>query len=188
MRHFFLCSSLKSPMRTWLIKITHCRGAPSTARILQITPPMVHPLSVQELSRILLSRRDEIIHVIETSTGESYSLDHLPRAIHLEGFFDLQSWIEREHPTRNEIMICYSENANSSLPYQFAHFLNALGFDRAFYFKGGKEEWRAAGLPFESSYGSFRPQELAEILPHPSSLKRTPPNFPAQFGVEPTPQ
>lgn len=94
--------------------------------------------------------------LLETLPEESYNSGHLPGAHHLgpddlENLDALSDRVEQLIPDRDTDIVVYCANAGCSASNRTAKKLEKLGFENVFDYHEGKEDWRAAGLPIESS-------------------------------------
>jgi rhodanese-related sulfurtransferase len=108
---------------------------------------------MQIIGRETLRRRllQNIIptYVIEVTVGETYQREHLPGAIQLS-VAELDDWIERQHPDKDDEIIVYSDDSRSTGALRAARQLEGLGFTVVRYYAGGKEDWMLRHLPLES--------------------------------------
>ncbi|MCG8605248.1 rhodanese-like domain-containing protein, partial [bacterium] len=89
----------------------------------------------------------EIFKLVEVSNQSHYDEGHLSGAIQipLEG---LQSIVLKRFRKFQQIVI-YCEEAKSSVGLNAVRFLQHIGFSNVILLRGGKEAWRAAGLPIQ---------------------------------------
>jgi rhodanese-related sulfurtransferase len=108
---------------------------------------------MQTISREMLQRRllQNILppFVIEVTMGETYQREHLPGAIQLS-VAELDDWIERQHPNKDDEIILYSDASRSPGALRAARQLEGLGFSYIRYYPGGKDDWIFGHLPLES--------------------------------------
>ncbi len=79
----------------------------------------------------------------------SFAHSHLPGAVNLppERVDDL--WVARRIPDRDVEIVVYCANPECESSVDTARALAALGYTNVRHYAGGKDEWRALGLPLE---------------------------------------
>jgi rhodanese-related sulfurtransferase len=103
-------------------------------------------ITIEEARRFVGSRKV----VLDARTREQYEAGHLPGAILLD-CYDIGRYLDGVLPLLSpdqEIMI-YCESATCDASELLARELYSLGFKRLVVYKGGFDEWLAAGMPVE---------------------------------------
>jgi rhodanese-related sulfurtransferase/predicted transcriptional regulator len=104
----------------------------------------LEPVSRKELLRRM---RERLVTVIDTRPAEEFAAGHLPGALNVP-LRELKRRL-RELPRDQEI-VAYCRGAYCVLSYEAVAELRKRGF-KASRLEGGYPEWKAAGLPVESS-------------------------------------
>ena len=109
-------------------------------------------MALPEIDRDTLWRRiqEDAIVVVDALGPISYGAAHLPGAVNIppERVDDLAA---RRIPDRDAEIAVYCANPACDASVQVAERLVELGYTQVLHYSGGKEDWRAAGLPLEGS-------------------------------------
>jgi rhodanese-related sulfurtransferase len=94
--------------------------------------------------------QDGGIVVVDALGPISYGAAHLPGAVNIppQRVDDLA---ERRIPSLDAEVVVYCQNPACESSVEVAERLVALGFRNVWHYSGGKDEWRAAGLPLEGA-------------------------------------
>ena len=108
-------------------------------------------MTLVEIDREALWERiqsDDPPVVVDALGPVSYAAAHLPGAINIppERVDDLA---ERRIPDRDAGVVVYCASPSCESSVEVAERLLALGYQNVLHFSGGKEDWRAGGLPLE---------------------------------------
>ena len=87
-----------------------------------------------------------------------YAHSHLPGAINLPPSDVNPERLARRIPDRSTEIVVYCSNPNCEDSIATGERLQALGYTNVLHYAGGKDEWRARGLPLERA---GRPYEAA---------------------------
>jgi len=110
-------------------------------------------MALVEIDRETLWRKiqsgDRLV-VVDALGPISYAAAHLPGAVNIppERVDDLAP---RRIPDRDAEVVVYCANPSCESSVDVAERLVELGCRNVLHYSGGKEEWRAAGLPLEGS-------------------------------------
>jgi rhodanese-related sulfurtransferase len=80
----------------------------------------------------------------------SYAAAHLPGAVNITPQ-RVDGLAERRIPDRDSVIVVYCAGPECDSSVEVAARLVELGYANVMHFSGGKEEWRAAGLPLEGT-------------------------------------
>ncbi len=88
--------------------------------------------------------------VIDARTKALFDEGHIPGAINLD-YYEFQKEIDAVLPliSRDEEIMIYCEGVNCEASELLSKELYAMGFTKLLLFKGGFEEWSAAGMKIE---------------------------------------
>jgi rhodanese-related sulfurtransferase len=100
-----------------------------------------------EALRAKLERGDDLV-LIDALPPISFAASHLPGAINIPPE-RVDALCERRIPDRDAEVVVYCANPKCASSVQVAARLAALGYRNVLHYAGGKDEWRAAGLPLE---------------------------------------
>jgi rhodanese-related sulfurtransferase len=114
-------------------------------------------ISVEELLRKL--DESAAIVLIDALAPMVYAHSHLPGAINLPASSLDRFMIERRLPDRDAEIIVYCSSSDCDDSIVTARELAALGYTNVFHYAGGKDEWRARGLPLERAGKPYVPAE-----------------------------
>jgi rhodanese-related sulfurtransferase len=107
-------------------------------------------MALPEIDRDTLWRRiqDGGVVVVDALGPISYSAAHLPGAVNIppERVDDLA---ERHIPRLSSEVAVYCQNPRCESSVEVAGRLVELGYRNVSHYAGGKDDWRAAGLPLE---------------------------------------
>jgi rhodanese-related sulfurtransferase len=93
--------------------------------------------------------RDAPVVVLDTLNEAHFRDGHLPRA-RLMPHTQVRALAETLAPDRAAEIVVYCANRACRNSHIAASVLTTLGYQNVRVFAGGKEEWRAAGFPFET--------------------------------------
>jgi rhodanese-related sulfurtransferase len=80
----------------------------------------------------------------------SYGAAHLPRAINIPPD-RVDALAERRIPDLDAPVVVYCANPSCESSVEVAQRLVELGYRNVLHYAGGKEDWKAAGLPLEGA-------------------------------------
>jgi rhodanese-related sulfurtransferase len=103
----------------------------------------------RESLRRKLERGDELV-LVDALGPLSYAAAHLPGAINIPPE-RVDAVAPRRIPALDTEVVVYCANPSCESSVQVATRLVELGYGRVSHYAGGKEDWRAAGLPVEGS-------------------------------------
>lgn len=93
-------------------------------------------------------QRGEALVVVDALPPMSYAHSHLPGAINLP-----PEWVDERGaqriPRLDSEIVVYCTNAECENSRQVATRLTELGYRNVLHYAGGKQEWKASGLPLE---------------------------------------
>lgn len=98
-------------------------------------------------ARSLVARAGKIV---DARTKALFDEGHIPGAISLD-YYELQRQLDRVLPllSKDEDIMVYCESADCEASELLSKELYAMGFTKLLLFKGGFEEWSAAGMTVE---------------------------------------
>ena len=109
-------------------------------------------ISSDELSRKLES--GEPVVVVDALPPMSYAHSHLPGAINLPPE-RVDEYAGMRISDKNAEIVVYCANPECESSIDTARRLGELGFTNVRHYPGGKDEWRALGLPLERAGAPF---------------------------------
>jgi rhodanese-related sulfurtransferase len=110
---------------------------------------LVQSISKEELKKKVDSNRDDF-HLIEVLGAKSFQEYHLPQAENIPlKDQEFQKKIHQAVPNRDDEVVVYCKDKDCTASPEAAEKLNQMGYSHVFDYEGGKEEWKAAGLPVE---------------------------------------
>jgi rhodanese-related sulfurtransferase len=104
-----------------------------------------------EIDRESLRRKIEggdAIVLVDALSTISYAAAHLPGAIHIPPE-RVDALAERRIPDLDTEVVVYCANPRCESSVEVAQRLIEFGYRNVSHYAGGKEDWRAAGLPLE---------------------------------------
>ena len=104
---------------------------------------MVKTIGLKELQK----KKDEVI-LIEVLDPEQYNDFHIKGAINVP-YKKIASEAEKKFKKDEEIVVYCSDSECQSSKIA-ADKLDDMGYENVWHYKGGKKEWKEAGLPVES--------------------------------------
>lgn len=109
---------------------------------------MVHTIDRVSLQQKMASPVPPLI--LEALPARYYADRHLPGALHFPHDAAEQGAV-RLLPERDAEIVVYCANVQCGNSHLAAQRLDAMGYTRVSVYAGGKQDWDAAGLPFEAS-------------------------------------
>lgn len=104
---------------------------------------MLKTIGLKELQK----KKDEVI-LIEVLDPDQYEDFHIKGAINIP-YKKIATEAEKKFNKEDEIVVYCSDYECKSSKIA-ADKLNDMGFKKVYHYKGGKKEWKEAGLPVES--------------------------------------
>jgi rhodanese-related sulfurtransferase len=96
-----------------------------------------------------LERYDDLI-LVDALGPISYGAAHLPGAINIPPD-RVDALAERRIPDLDAPVVVYCANPSCESSVEVAQRLGELGYRNVLHYAGGKEDWKAAGLPLEGA-------------------------------------
>lgn len=109
---------------------------------------MPAPISRDELWAKIRAGDDFVL--LETLAPPSYAYGHLPGALNLPRD-EVKRRAHELIPNRDTEVVVYCGNRDCHASTQAANELKSLGYTRVLDYVEGKADWKAAGLPMETS-------------------------------------
>jgi rhodanese-related sulfurtransferase len=103
----------------------------------------------RETLRRMLESGDELV-LVDALGPVSFGAAHLPGAVNIPPE-RVDALAERRIPSLDTEVVVYCQNPICESSVEVAARLVELGYRKVRHYAGGKDEWRAAGLPFEGS-------------------------------------
>jgi rhodanese-related sulfurtransferase len=94
--------------------------------------------------------RDDDLVLVDALGPISYGAAHLPGAINIPPD-RVDALAERRIPDLDALVIVYCANPSCESSVVVAQRLVELGYRNVLHYSGGKEDWKAAGLPLEGA-------------------------------------
>ena len=110
-------------------------------------------MTLAELDRETLRRRLELgddLVLVDALGPVSYAAAHLPGAVNIPPE-RVDALAGRRIPTLDTEIVVYCANPKCKSSIEVAERLVELGYRNVRHYAGGKDGWRAAGLPLEGS-------------------------------------
>jgi rhodanese-related sulfurtransferase len=104
--------------------------------------------------------RGDTFHLLETLPASYYRHSHLPGAVNLP-VDEIPRRARQLLPTNDAEVVVYCLDENCAAASQAARMLRSLGYRRVREYRGGKADWRAAGLPLEGESRRLREAQRA---------------------------
>ena len=101
----------------------------------------------EELNELLGSQRR--VALIEVLEPDAYRKYHLPGAINVPLGEEFEQRVQETVPDKNMPIVVYCMNTECHASPNAAEKLDTLGYADVYDYAGGKEDWKAAGLPVE---------------------------------------
>ena len=92
-----------------------------------------------------IDRGDEFV-LLEVLSEASYGRAHLPGAIRFQDMDSIPALL----PDKNPEVVAYCSNFHCHSSTRVVRELTAMGYENAFEYEGGKQDWMDAGYPTES--------------------------------------
>ena len=109
-------------------------------------------MTLDEIDREALREKIEAgaVVVVDALSPLSYAASHLPGAVNIPpGRVD--DLADRRLPDRDAEVVVYCTGVGCDASVDVARRLLELGYRNVRHYAGGKEDWRAAGLPLEGA-------------------------------------
>lgn len=110
-------------------------------------------MSLREIDRDALWQRIQAgdgIVVVDALGPISYAAAHLPGAVNIPPE-RVEGLAERRIPNLDAEVVVYCQNPRCESSVEVAEQLVTLGYRNVWHYAGGKDEWRAGGLPLEGA-------------------------------------
>lgn len=105
-------------------------------------------ISRQELKEKM--QRAESFILVDVLSHESFENFHLPGALNVPLTGNFEECIQRAVPDKNQEVVVYCKNLECTASPEAAKKMDQLGYRQVYDYEGGKEDWKAAGLPISS--------------------------------------
>ena len=99
--------------------------------------------------------RGDTFHLLETLPASYYRHSHLPGAVNLP-VDEIARRASQMLPVSDAEIVVYCLDENCTAASQAARMLRNLGYRNVREYRGGKADWRAAGLPLEGESRRLR--------------------------------
>jgi rhodanese-related sulfurtransferase len=95
----------------------------------------------------LLTLREKLI-LLDVLPHSYFRHSHLPGALHLP-VADIALCAPQLLPDKDVLIVVYCQNPSCPASQKAVHVLTNLGYSNVREYRGGKDDWRSAGLPLE---------------------------------------
>jgi DNA-binding MarR family transcriptional regulator/rhodanese-related sulfurtransferase len=112
----------------------------------------VKTISREDLKE-MIDRGDEFV-LLEVLSEASYGRAHLPGAIRFQNMDSIPDLL----PDKNTKVVAYCSNFNWHSSTRVVRELTAMGYENAFEYEGGKQDWMDADYPTESGWKAPAPK------------------------------